>query len=62
MEGVKWQYKGFELDSTDNGVAIDLTQGHDTVRSQLATYRTEWKGGATEREEKELNWLMIAYI
>lgn len=63
MEGVKWKYKGFELDSTDSGVAIeDFTQRHDTVRAQLATYRTEWKGGATEREEKELNWLMIVYI
>ena len=63
MKGVKWQYKGFELDSTDSGVAIeDLTQRHDMVRSQLATCRTEWKEGATEREEKELNWLMIPYI
>lgn len=57
MQGVKWQYKGFELDSTE-----DLRQRHGMVRAQLAAYRTNWKGGANEREDLEVNWPMIAYV
>lgn len=62
IEGVKWQYKGFEFDSTDSGVATDLRQRHDMVRSQLAAQRMNWKGGANEREELEVSWLIIVYV
>lgn len=32
------------------------------VRSQLAAYGVDWKGGANERKNLEVNWPIRAYV